>query len=126
VRALAATIATKALTPYCSGRWCLYVGALLDLLDARGHGYLIKVKLKNRVVLIAAQQHGTAIAGQPDWEQYTVEYRCAEWKVTQCFVTVHRVLPKEESLQPDLLETAKYDIFCYVMGKAAVFIINFS
>ena len=68
---------------------------------------------KNRVVFIA-QQH---------WEQYTFEYHCAEWKVTQCFVTVHRVLPKEESLQPDLLETAECDTFCYVTGKAVTPII---
>lgn len=80
-----------------------------------GHGFLIKVKLKNRVVFIA-QQH---------WEQYTFEYRCAEWKVTQCFITVHRVRPKEESLQPDLLERAKYDTFCYVTVKAVISIINF-
>ncbi|MDD1633031.1 MAG: hypothetical protein LUP91_12605 [Methylococcaceae bacterium] len=72
-----------------------------------------------------AQQHWTAIAGKSDWEQYTIEYRCAEWKVTQCFVTVQRVLPKEESLQPDLLETAEYDTFCYVTGKAVTDIINF-
>jgi hypothetical protein len=35
------------------------------------------------------------------------------------------VLPKEESLQPDLLETAEYDTFCYVTGKAVTDIINF-
>ena len=29
-----------------------FAGALLDLLDARGQGYLIKVKLKNRVALL--------------------------------------------------------------------------
>ncbi len=46
-------------------------GALLDLLDARKHGYLIKVKLKNLVVLLTGQQWA-AIAGQPDWEQCTL------------------------------------------------------
>ena len=33
-----------------------FVGALLDLLDAYGHGYLIKVKLKNLVALLTRQQ----------------------------------------------------------------------
>ena len=33
-----------------------FVGALLDLLDAYGHGYLIKVKLKNLVALLTQQQ----------------------------------------------------------------------
>ena len=37
-----------------------FVGALLDLLDAYGHGYLIKVKLKNLVSLLT-QQHWTGL-----------------------------------------------------------------
>ena len=41
-----------------------FAGALLDLLDAYGHGYLIKVKLKNLVAQLT-QQHWTAMAGQP-------------------------------------------------------------
>ena len=41
-----------------------FVSALLDLLDAYGHGYLIKVKLKNLIALLTWQQW-TAIAGQP-------------------------------------------------------------
>jgi hypothetical protein len=48
----------------CSG---YFVGALLDLLDAYGHGYLIKVKLKNLGALLTRQQW-TAIAGQPGWD----------------------------------------------------------
>jgi hypothetical protein len=90
-----------------------FVGALLDLLEAYGHGYLIKVKLKNLVSLLT-QQQWTAIAGQPDWEQCTFYYRCGEWKVARRFVAVRQRLPKEESPQLDLLETTKYDYFCYV------------
>ena len=41
-----------------------FAGALLELLEAYGHGYLIKVKLKNRVGLLT-QQHWMVIAGQP-------------------------------------------------------------
>jgi hypothetical protein len=90
-----------------------FVGALLDLLEAYGHGYLIKVKLKNLVSHLT-QQQWTAIAGQPDWEQCTFYYRCGEWKVARRFVAVRQRLPKEESPQLDLLETTKYDYFCYV------------
>jgi len=68
----------------------------LDLLDAHKHGYLIKVKLKNLVVLLTRQQW-TAIAGQPDWEQCTFDYRCGEWKVTRHFVAVRRKQLKEQS-----------------------------
>lgn len=94
-----------------------FVGALLDLLDAYGHGYLIKVKLKNLVALLTRQQW-TAIVGQPGWEQCTFDYRCGEWKVTRRFVAVRRRLPKEEGPQLDLLETTEYDYFCYVTTEA--------
>lgn len=94
-----------------------FVGALLDLLDAYGHGYLIKVKLKNLVALLTRQQW-TAIVGQPGWEQCTFDYRCGEWKVTRHFVAVRRRLPKEEGPQLDLLETTEYDYFCYVTTEA--------
>jgi hypothetical protein len=94
-----------------------FVGALLDLLDTYGHGYLIKVKLKNLVSLLTRQQW-TAIAGQPDWEQCTFDYRCGEWKVARRFVAVRQRLPKEESPQLELLETTKYDYFCYVTTEA--------
>ena len=90
-----------------------FVGTLLDLLDAHGHGYLIKVKLKNLVALLT-QQQWTAIAGQPDWEQCTFDYRCGDWKATRRFVAVRQRLPKEESPQLELLETTEYDYFCYV------------
>ena len=94
-----------------------FVGALLDLLDAYGHGYLIKVKLKNLVALLTRQQW-TAIAGQPNWEQCTFDYRCGEWKVTRRFVAVRQPQPKKESPQLDLLETTEYDYFCYVTTEA--------
>ena len=45
-----------------------FVGALLNYLDALGHGYLIKVKLKNLVPRLSRQQW-TAIDGKPGWEQ---------------------------------------------------------
>ena len=44
-----------------------FVGALLALLEARGHGYLIKVKLKNLTALLA-RKDWTAVPGQAGWE----------------------------------------------------------
>ena len=43
-----------------------FVGDLLEFLDTRGHGYLIKVKLKNLNALLA-KQAWTAIQGRPGW-----------------------------------------------------------
>lgn len=94
-----------------------FVGALLDLLDAYGHGYLIKVKFKNLIALLTRQQW-TAIAGQPGWEQCTFDYRCGEWKVSRRFVAVRQRQPRKESPQLDLLETTEYDYFCYVTTEA--------
>lgn len=92
-----------------------FVGALLDLLDRLGHGYLIKVKLKNRVTLLMAQQW-TAVAGQPDWEQCAFSHRCGDWSVARRFVAVRRRQPKAECRQMDLLDTGDftYAYFCYV------------
>ena len=44
-----------------------FVGALLALLEARGHGYLIKVRLKNLTALLA-RKDWTAVPGQAGWE----------------------------------------------------------
>lgn len=90
-----------------------FVGALLDLLDTYGHGYLIKVKLKNLTSLLAGQQWA-AILGQPGWEQCSFEHRCGGWCVSRRLVAVRRVLPKNESPQLELLEILEYDYFCYV------------
>lgn len=94
-----------------------FSGALLDLLNGHGHGYLIKVKLKNLPILLI-QQHWIAIAGQPGWEQCTFEYRCTEWKAARRFVAVRQRLPKEESPQLELLKTTEYDYFCYVTTES--------
>jgi SNF2 family DNA or RNA helicase len=51
-----------------------FVGDLLDYLDSLGHGYLIKVKLKNLVPLLSSQQW-EAIKGKPGWEQCQFWYK---------------------------------------------------
>lgn len=94
-----------------------FVGTLLDLLDARGHGYLIKVKLRNLHQLLA-QQHWTAITGQPGWEQCQFRYRCADWSAARTFVGVRQIRPQMDSPQLDLLQTVEYDSFCYVTTEA--------
>jgi hypothetical protein len=94
-----------------------FVGALLDLLDARGHGYLIKVKLKNLIALLTHQEW-VAITGQPGWEQCHFDYRCGGWRTTRRFVAVRREKVETPSLQLDLLATTGYDYFCYVTTEA--------
>ena len=97
-----------------------FVGDLLELLDTRGHGYLIKVKLKNLIPLLT-QQTWTAIKGQPDWEQCEFQHCCNGWSRSRPFVAVRiKQAKKETNPQSDLWGTAEYeyDYFCYVTTEA--------
>ena len=91
-----------------------FVGALLEYLDAFGHGYLIKVKLKNLAQLLA-QQHWRPIRNQPGWEQCEFQYQAKSWSCPRFFVAVRQ---RKELLndhpQEELLELEHYDYFCYV------------
>ena len=51
-----------------------YVSALFDLLDSLGHGYLVKVKMRNLVGLLSAQ-YWSPIRGKPGWEQAEFTYK---------------------------------------------------
>ena len=90
------------------------VGDLLELLDSRGHGYLIKVKLRNLVPLLTAQ-NWTAIKGQPDWEQCEFQHRCGGWSRSRQLIAV-RMKKSKQGTEPqsDLWGTVEYDYFCYV------------
>ena len=95
-----------------------FVGPLFDLLDARGHGYLIKVKLKNLAALLSSQSW-VAIKGKPDWEQCEFEYHCNNWAHARRFVAVRMVvLEQYTDPQLKLFEVTKYDYFCYVTTEA--------
>lgn len=89
-----------------------FVGELLDWLDSRKHGYLIKVKLKGLVGQLE-EKKWTPVAGHGDWEQAKFTHRCGTWSQTRAFVAVRR--PKDEdSCQGKLLDMKPYDYFCYV------------
>ena len=90
-----------------------FVGALLDYLDALGHGYLIKVKLKNLVPLLS-RQHWTTIDNKPGWEQCCFWYRAKGWNASRLLVAVRRIKDREYSPQRELLARESYDYFCYV------------
>jgi len=89
-----------------------FVGALLDWLDLRSDGYLIKVKLKGLVGLLEEKQW-TPIAKHGNWEQTQFTHRCGTWTRTRTFVAVRRV-KDEDSHQSKLLDLQAYDYFCYV------------
>ena len=95
-------------------------GNLLELLDTRGHGYLIKVKLKNLNALLAGQVW-TSIKGQPDWEQCEFQHSCGGWSRSRPFVAVRMKQAKKVTTpQSDLWGTKEYeyDYFCYVTTEA--------
>jgi hypothetical protein len=88
-----------------------FVGDLLELLDTRGHGYLIKVKLKNLVALLTAQ-NWTRIKGQPDWEQCVFQHRGSGWSRSREFVAVRVKRPKPVAgPQLELWDATEYDYY---------------
>ncbi len=89
-----------------------FVGALLDYLDFLGHGYLVKVKLKNLIPLLS-KQTWVSIPGKPGWEESRFWYGAAGWKVSRLLVAVRKERPRSYSPQGELLETKDYDYFCY-------------
>jgi hypothetical protein len=94
-----------------------FVGALLDLLDERGHGYLIKVKMKNLAQLLA-QQSWKPIPGQPGWEQCEFLHQAHGWSLPRFFVAVRaRVEPESEPAQGELLALEHWEYFCYVTSE---------
>ena len=90
-----------------------FSGAFLSYLEARGAGYLIKVKMKNLIRLLS-QQAWTAIPGRPGWEQTTFLHKCADWSCPRTFVAVRQLIRIEKGL----FELPVYDSFCYVTTEA--------
>ena len=90
-----------------------FVGALLALLESLGHGYLIKVKLRNLVGLLE-KQTWTSVAGQPGWEQCEFQHECSGWEKSRHFVAVRIEVEEKPSAQQKLLNIKRYEYFCYV------------
>lgn len=94
-----------------------FVGALLDLLDQRGHGYLIKVKLKGLAALLS-KQDWEPVPGQSGWEQCSFLHQCTSWSTERLFVAIRREKPADpSSKQATLFEIKEYDYFCYVVSE---------
>ena len=90
-----------------------FVGALLDHLDTLGHGYLIKVKLKNLVPLLSRQQW-VPIQDKPGWEQCEFWHSTKSWSASRLLVAIRQKREIEYSPQQALLDIETYDYFCYV------------
>jgi len=93
-----------------------FVGDLLSLLEAGFHDYLIKVKLRNLISVLAGQ-HWVATPGQPGWEQCEFWYKCGTWSKSRQFVALRQEQKPEQTVQTTLFEVKKYDFFCYVVSK---------
>lgn len=93
-----------------------FVGSLLDELDGRGHGYLIKVKLKNLIGLLQSQQW-ESVPGQAGWEQCVFWYQCMAWDVSRRFVAVRQEQEDDGKKTPGLFELKQYNWFCYVVSE---------
>lgn len=86
---------------------------LMNLLEERGHGYLLKVKLKGLVGLLETQQW-TPVKNQPGWEQCEFQHMCGTWNRSRRFVAVRQVNEeKTKSAQQNLFGLKEYDYYCY-------------
>ena len=94
-----------------------FTGQLLDFLESKGHGYLIKVKLKNLTELMG-KQVWTPIANHSGWEQCQFEHQCVGWKKGRRFVAVRIEKEVKKDKQQELFESKFYDYFCYVTTEA--------
>ena len=94
-----------------------FVGDLLDFLDERGHGYLIKVKLKGLVSLLETQKW-QKVKGQPVWEGCEFSHQCETWRTSRKFMAVRREKEEELKGMATLFEIKEYDYFCYVLTDA--------
>lgn len=90
-----------------------FVGSLFDLLDAGGHGYLVKVKLKGLAKLMNGQRW-EPVPGQVGWEQCLFFHQCTTWSTARLFVAVRQEKPVASTKQATLFEVKQYDYFCYV------------
>ena len=87
---------------------------MLDLLDARGHGYLIKVKMRNLAQLLG-QQRWTPIHRRRGWEQCEFSHRAGGWSRERFFLAVRCPQARDaDHPQGELRELECYDCFCYV------------
>ena len=94
-----------------------FVGDLLDFLEERGHGYLIKVKLKGLVSLLETQKW-QKVKGQPGWEGCEFSHQCKTWRRSRKFMAVRREKEEELKGMATLFEMKEYDYFCYVLTDA--------
>ena len=91
-------------------------GKTFDLWEERGHGYLVKVKMKGLVGLLSSKTW-SAVQRQPGWEQCEFLYACHEWKKARRFVAVRkRVEPtgKRAQLSLGLGDEGTYEYSCDV------------
>ncbi len=89
-----------------------FVGGLMDHLDSLGHGYLIKVKMRNLVNLLI-QQAWEPIPGKPGWESCQFWHCASGWNVSRLLVAVRREKSREASLLSAIVDKVDYDFFCY-------------
>jgi len=88
-------------------------GALLNLLEAKGCQYLIKVNMKGLTSLLE-KQSWRKISKKSGYESTKFQYKCSGWSKPRTFAAVRKLTNVYE--ENDLFGTTRYeyDYFCYV------------
>ena len=87
---------------------------LLDYLDDRDQGYLIKAKFKGLKSLLETKQW-TKTKGNRDWESTEFTHQCGTWSRARKFAAVRREKEIDAKGADTLFELKEYDYFCYVL-----------
>lgn len=101
-------------------------GKILDCLDEKGHGYLVKAKHLESI--IAKQTKWEKVKGHRDFEQTEFYHKCYGWSKERRFVALRTLRVKDKKvrlskkalkklLQPELFQFEEYDYFCYVLTE---------
>ncbi len=98
-----------------------FQGALLDFLEGKMFGYLIKVKLKGLTKLLV-KQSWSSVKGQPGWEECEFEHQCKVWTKKRKMVAVRcenkeATMKQKNSDQEIMFNFVVYDYFCYVVSE---------
>lgn len=90
-------------------------GRLLDLLEEKGYGYTIKVKMRGLTGLLEKQEW-KKVRNQPGFESTEFEYKCKDWNKSRRFAAVRQIIESEAAIENDdnTVPKIEYDYFCYV------------
>ena len=101
-----------------------FVSSLIELLETKGHGYLLKVRLGRDLHPTLAKQIWREVPGEVGWEQTEFVRMCRGWSRPRRHVALRQVNKKKTDKarlqgQGDLFNMVEYDYLCFLYSEEA-------